>query len=221
MPPLMAIVRDRMPNVPQDGSYETSLQGAIDVKPKKKRVWILLAGVAAILLVVLVIVFFAGAFWYQGITSRPSVQRQSEEVAALEAHVLPLVKDLRATWFLDERFGDGSIYWKRGRFTKDAARVRPDGDHRFDKETEESFEQLSQAIRASGVPTNRLREATFAEDGTLRTASFKRRGGGLEFVFTYIYSPGARPEAWTSKLGPVVLTRIGDSDWWFEQSPDD
>lgn len=80
---------------------------------------------------------------------------------------------------------------------------------------------ISQAIRAIGVPTSRLREAKFADDGTLRSVAFQRRGGGLEFVFTYIYSPGAKPEEWTSNLGPVVLTRVGDSDWWFEQSPDD
>ena len=179
------------------------------------------AGVVTSLVVVLAIVIVAGVFWYRGITSLPSVRQQSEEVAALETHVLPLVKDLRATWYLNERFGSRSIYWKRGEFTNDPARARQDGDELFDKETEDSFEQFSQAIRASGVPTDRLREATFADDGTLRTASFKRRGGGIEFVFTYIYSPGAKPEEWTSPLGPVALTRIGDSDWWFERSPND
>jgi len=198
-----------------------SVQSEMDVDPKEKGVRVLRAGVVTILLAVLAIVFVAGVFWYQGFNSLPSVRRQSEEVAALETHVLPLVKDLRATWYLNERFGSGSIYWKRGNFTKDPARARQDGDNVFDKETEESFKQFSQAIRASGVPTNRLREAKFADDGTLRTASFQRRGGGLEFVLTYIYSPGAKPEEWTSTLGPVVLTRIGDSDWWFEQSPDD
>ena len=193
----------------------------MSVDPNEKRVRVRRAGVVTLFLAVLAIVFVAGAFWYQGLTSRPSLRRQSEEVAALETHVLPLVQDLKATWYLDEGVGSRSIYWKRGKFTKDPVRARQDGDELFDKETEDSFEQFSQAIRASGVPTNRLREATFADDGTLRTASFKRRGGGLEFVFTYIYSPAAKPEEWTSRLGPVVLTRIGDSDWWFEQSPDD
>jgi hypothetical protein len=174
-----------------------------------------------IILLVVATTFVAGMLWYRGINSVPSLSRQAEEVAALEAHVLPLVKELGATWYLNERFGSDSIYWKRGHFTNDPERARQDGDQLFDSETEESFERFAQAIRASGVPTNRLREATFANDGTLRTASFHRRGGGLEFVFTYIYSPGAKPEEWTSPLGPVVLTRIGNSDWWFEQSPDD
>jgi hypothetical protein len=198
-----------------------SVQSEMDADPKEKGVRVLRAGLVTFLIAVLVIVFVAGVFWYQGITSLPSVNRQSEEVAALETHVLPLVKDLRATWYLNERFGSGSMYWKRGNFTKDPARARQDGDDLFDKETEESFEQLSQAIRASGVPTNRLCGAKFADDGTLSTASFQRRGGGLEYIFTYIYSPGAKPEEWTSNLGPVVLTRIGVSDWWFEQSPND
>ncbi len=198
-----------------------SLQSGLVVDPKEKNVRVLPAGVVSILLTVLTVVSAAGVFWYQSFTSRPSVRRQAEEVAALETHVLPLVKDLRVTFYLKEHFGSGSMFWKRGNFTKDPARARLDGDHLFDNETTELFEQFSQAIRASGVPTNRLREARFAEDGTLRTASFQRRGGGLEFVLTYIYSPGAKPEEWTSTLGPVVLSRIGGSDWWFEQSPDD
>jgi hypothetical protein len=192
----------------------------MDVNPKEKGVRGLRAGVVIILFAVLAIVFVAGVFWHR-ITSRPSVKQQSEEVAALETHVLPLVKNLRATWYLNELFGSGSINWKRGKFTNDPAHARQDGAELFDKETEESFEQFSQAIRTSGVPTNRLCDAKFADDGTLRTASFQRRGGNLEFVFTYIYSPGAKPKEWTSSLGPVVLTRIGDSAWWFEQSPDD
>lgn len=199
----------------------SGLESGRDVDPKKKRARLLRAGVATIVLAVCAAGFVAGVFGVHGFTSRPSVRRQSEEVAALETHVLPLVKDLGATWYLNEGFGDGSIHWKGGKFTKDPARARQDGDALFDQATEGAFEQFSKAIRASGVPTNRLREATFTDDGTLRTAVFKRRGGGLEFVFTYIYSPGTKPEEWKSALGPVVLTRIGDSDWWFEQSPDD
>lgn len=185
------------------------------------KVGVLRPGVVTIVLAVLAVVLVAGVFWYQGVTSLPPARQQAEDVAALETHVLPLVKDLRATWYLNEGFGSRSLYWQRGNFTNDPARARQDGDELFDKETEKAFEQFSQAIRASGVDTNRLRKATFADDGTLRTAAFHRRGGGIEFVFDYIYAPGAQPEPWTSRLGPVVLTQIGDSDWWFEQSPDD
>lgn len=198
-----------------------SVQDQRDATPQAKRVRVMRAGIVSLLLAVLVIMSVAGVFWYRNTSSLPSVGRQSEEVAALETHVLPVVKDLRATRYLNERFGTRSINWTRGRFTDDPARVRQDGDALFDEGTEEAFEQFSQAIRASGVPVARLRDATFADDGTLRTATFQRRGGGITFVFTYIYSPGEKPEAWTSDLGPVVLTRVGDSDWWLEQSPDD
>jgi len=196
-----------------------SIQAEMRVDSKPKKGWVLRAGVGALLLAILAIV--AGVVWYQRINARPSAERQAEEVAALETHVLPLVKDLRATWYLNERFGGGHIHWQRGHFTNDPERAREQGDTLFDKETEKAFAQLSQAIGASEVPIQRLREATFADDGTLRAAAFQRRGGGIELVFTYIYSPGAQPEEWTSPLGPVVLTRIGGSDWWFEQSPDD
>lgn len=199
-----------------------SVQSELAVGPHEKDVRALRVGRAMFLIAVLVIVF-AGVFWYKykAAGSVPSVNRQYEEVASLETYVLPLVKELGVTWYLNERFGSDSIHWKRGNFTKDSARARQDGDRLFDRETEESFNRFSRAIRASGVPANRLREATFSEDGTLRTASFQRRGGGLEFDLAYIYSPGAKPEEWSSRLGPVVLTRIDNSDWWFEQSPND
>lgn len=187
----------------------------------KNRVLILVLCGVAVTVMTLAMAFVAGAFWYSGVMTPPSVQQQSEEVAALEAHVLPVVKDLKATWFLNEDIVHDSIYWKRGKFTKDPERARQEGENLFDSETKAAFEQFALAIRASGVPVNRLAEAKFAADGTVRYASFYRTGGGITYVFTYIYSPGAKPAEWTSKLGPVVLTRIRDSDWWFEQSPDD
>jgi hypothetical protein len=198
-----------------------SFQSEIDVKPREISVRVLSASGVALLLVTLAIAFIAGGCSYPGMTSPPSAKQQAEEVAALQTHVLPLVNDLRVTWYLSEGLSGGSIYWKRGKFTQDPMRAREDGDELFDNETEAAYGRFAQAIRASGVPTNRLVEAQFAVDGTLRSASFRRRGGGIKFVFTYIYSPGAKPREWSSNLGPVVLTRIGDSDWWFEQSPDD
>ncbi len=175
----------------------------------------------AIIVAALAVAFIAGGFWFSGTISPPSVKRQSEEVAALQTHVLPLVRDLQVTWYLNEGLGSGSIYWKQGNFTMDPSRAREDGDNVFDNVTEASYKRFTQAIRASGVPTNRLINAQFKADGTIRSASFKRSGGGIKFVYTYIYSPAAKPAEWTSRLGPVVLTRVGDSDWWFEQSPDD
>ena len=198
-----------------------SFRSEIDVKPRDIRVRGLAASGVAILLAILAIAFVAGGCWYPGIASPPSAKQQSEEVAALQTHVLPVVNDLRVTWYLSEGLRDGSIYWKRGKFTTDRKRAREDGVELFDDETEAAYGQFAQAIRASGVPTNRLVEAQFAVDGTLRSASFRRRGGGIRFVFTYIYSPGTKPPEWSSNLGPVVLTRIADSDWWFERSPDD
>jgi hypothetical protein len=198
-----------------------SFQVETDAERKGMRAHVGVAIATAILLATLAIIFVAGAFWFRGITSPPSAKLQYEEAASLQTHVLPVVKDLRATWYLNEGTGSGSIYWKRGNFTDDPSRARSDGDALFDNETKEVFDRFDLAIRASGVPTNRLCDAQFADDGSLRSASFKRRGGGLKFVFTYIYSPGIKPAEWKSDLGPVVLTRIGNSDWWFEQSPDD
>jgi uncharacterized membrane protein YqjE len=198
-----------------------NVRSEIVVESKKNKNRLLVVSGVAVLIATLAIVLVAGASWHSWVISPPSAGQQAEEVAALEAQVLPVVKDLRATWYLNEGIKNDSIYWKRGKFTRDRERARQDGDSLFDDETEAAFEQFNNAIRSAGVPVNRLAEAKFAADGTLKYASFHRSGGGITFVFAYIYSPGAKPPEWTSKLGPVVLTRIGDSDWWFEQSPDD
>lgn len=191
------------------------------MKLKEIEVRMSTASGVVVLLVALSMAFVTGGCSVLGNTSPPSAQQQSEEVTALQTHVLPVVRDLKATWYLNEFSGDNEIYWKGGKFTRNLSRSCEEGAALFNKETEAAFAQFAQVIQASGVPTNRLVEAKFADDGTVRFASFMRRGGGITYVFTYIYSPGAKPPEWTSKLGPVVLTRIGDSDWWFEQSPDD
>jgi hypothetical protein len=208
-------------NSDPETTYKLSSQSEKDVKPRQRMSRVLAASGAAILLAALAMALIAGLFWYPVISAPPSAKRQLEEVAALQTHVLPLVKDHGVTWYLNEGFRGSSIHWSRGNFTTDPSRARQDGDNLFDKETEAAFEQFAQAIRASEVPINRLADAQFADDGTLRSASFQRRDGGIKFVFTYIYSPGAKPPEWSSNLGPVVLTRIGKTDWWFEQSPDD
>lgn len=198
-----------------------SFQSEMDALQRKSRRPFLVAIGGVLFLAALGIAFLSGAFWHEGNVRPPSAEQQYEEVAALEKHVLPVVKDLKATWCLNEGIKHDSIYWKRGKFTRDPERARKEGDNLFDEETEAAYEQFTNAIQASGVPVNRLAEAKFAADGTLKYASFYRKGGGITYVFTYIYSPGAKPAVWTSKLGPVVLIRIGDTDWWFEQSPDD
>lgn len=198
-----------------------SIQTESGVKPGGVGGRVLAASRLAMFLVTLAIACVAGGCGYLGSTSPPSAKQQAEDVAALQKYVLPVVTELRVTWYLREGLWSGSIDWKRGKFTKDRDRALEEGESMFDTETEAAYERLAQAIRTSGVPTDRLVEARFADDGTLSFASFQRHGGGIEFVFTYIYSPGTKPPEWTSKLGPVVLTRIGESDWWFEQSPDD
>lgn len=198
-----------------------SFESELDALQKRNRLSLLAAIATALVFAALAIAFLGGALWHSAITAPPSVEQQASEVAALEAHVLPVVRHLRASWYLDEGQSGGSIYWMRGNFSTVAGSGSDDSERSFDIETEAAFSQLADGIRASGVPTNRLAEAKFVADGTLKYASFHRRGGGISYNFTYIYSPGAKPLEWQSKLGPVVLTRIGESDWWFEQSPDD
>jgi hypothetical protein len=63
--------------------------------------------------------------------------------------------------------------------------------------------------------------ARYAPDGTVESAGFLRSGGGIEWNFAYLYSPDKRPPQWESPLGPVMITPIADTGWWFEKSPND
>lgn len=152
----------------------------------------------------------------------PSSAEMATEVAALQEKVLPVVRDLKVSWYLNESMRCGSIDWARGKFrSAGASCARDDGSQVFDEQSSAAFRQLADAIAASRVPTERLYEAVFEPDGRVQSAVFHRAGGGIDYVFKYIYSPTAEPAEWTSPLGPVVLTKIGDTGWWFERSPND
>lgn len=156
-----------------------------------------------------------------GFEPPPPAERMATEVSALETHVLPVVGELRASWYLRE-ITCGSIVWSRGAFTSDGRGCEPgDGAARFDPPSRAAFDRVTGAIEASRVPVTRLYEATYDAEGRVVAAAFGRRGGGLRYVYRYLYSRAGPPSAWTSPLGPVTLTRIGATAWWFEQSPDD
>jgi hypothetical protein len=171
------------------------------------------------LAVVASVVALSGCMLFSG---PPSPAEMATEVAALQEKVLPVVRELRVSWYLNDDLRCGAIEWARGKFHSAGASCgRDDGSQVFDDQTTAAFRQLTDAIAASRVPTDRLYEAVFASDGRVQSAVFRRAGGGIDYVFKYIYSPTAKPAEWTSPLGPVVLTKIGDTGWWFERSPND
>jgi hypothetical protein len=151
--------------------------------------------------------------------NQPSPERMAEEVANLESHVLPVLEHLRPTWY--EKSACDILTYPRGTFSDDGQCGGRPGEQPFDDVARGDLDRILDAVKKSRVPTDELMDATYAADGTVETAGFLRAGGGIEWNFAYLYSPGERPREWTSPLGPVTLTPIGDTGWWFEKSPND
>jgi hypothetical protein len=149
----------------------------------------------------------------------PAPKTMAEEVASLQADVLPVLEEIQPTWYEEEACA--ILEYPRGTFSEDGKCGGRPGEQRFDDVARADLERILDAVERSGVPTNELMSARYAADGTLEAAGFLRSGGGIQWNFAYLYSPDERPREWESDLGPVTVTRIGETDWWFEKSPND
>jgi hypothetical protein len=149
----------------------------------------------------------------------PSPETMADEVAGLRSHVLPVLEQTRATWYED---GPCDILeYARGTFSVDGECGGRPGEQPFDDAARADLDRILDAVERSGVPTNELMNATYAPDGTVETAGFLLSSGGIQWNYAYLYSPGERPREWESPIGPVTVTPIGDTGWWFEKSPND
>ncbi len=149
----------------------------------------------------------------------PSPEKMAEDVASLQTHVLPVLEELQPTWY--EESPCDILEYPRGTFSDDGECGGRPGEQPFDDVARADLDRILDAVRRSGVPTHELMSATYAPDGALESAGFLRSGGGIRWNFAYLYSPHERPREWESDLGPVTITPIGDTGWWFEKSPDD
>jgi hypothetical protein len=104
--------------------------------------------------------------------AEPSPEKMAEEVASLQTHVLPVLKELKATWYLEDDQCD-SLQYPRGAFSDDGeCEGQP-----FDEVALADLDKILDAVDRSGVPTDRLLSATYAPDGTVESAEFHRSGG--------------------------------------------
>jgi hypothetical protein len=150
----------------------------------------------------------------------PKSDTKAVETAALERDVLPVLEELRPTWY--ESPGECQIVeYSRGTFSDDGVCGGRPGERPFDETARADFDRILDAVERSGVPTHELREAMYDSDGNLVTCAFWRDEAGWEWNYAYVYSPDVRPPEPQTPLGPVVVSPIGRTGWWFEKSPDD
>ena len=153
------------------------------------------------------------------VTDPPSREQMAQEVASLNAYVMPVLEELQPTWY--EKGGCDILTYPRGTFSANGTCGGRPGEQPFDDAARADLDRILDAVEQSGVPTDELMRASYAPDGTVESAGFLRSGGGIEWNFAYLYSPDEQPAPWESPLGPVTITRIADTGWWFEKSPND
>jgi hypothetical protein len=151
-----------------------------------------------------------------GLPQQPG--KLAADAAALDA-VVPLLEELRVTDFEASPYCR-NIAYLRGAFGHlDQDGCLRAGTVEFDEVALADHERLAAAIEASGVTTDRLREATYAPDGELETAWFMLTEASIEENGDYLYDPsGSEPKR--DVPGEQTFTRIDDA-WWFVWSRDD
>ena len=149
----------------------------------------------------------------------PSPETMAEEVASLRATSCPFSRSSGPPG--TRKTACDILEYPRGTFSDDGTCGGRPAEQPFDDAARADLDRILDAVKHSGVPTDELMGATYAADGTVESAGFLRSGGGIEWNFAYLYSPDERPTQWESPLGPVTITPIADTGWWFEKSPND
>lgn len=154
-----------------------------------------------------------------GCDSPPSEEKRADDVAQLEAHVLPVVDELDVRFYLDEGSSCNSILYPRGEFRDgdDSCGSPTETYGPFDATVRSDFDRISAAIEASGVDAHRF-DASVTADGVLTYASFPLEDSSIQWNWDYLYDPsntvskGQRPNAPTYQI---------NDNWWLVTAIDD
>jgi len=184
------------------------------VKPKSSRPGRVVAVVLGIVLVVVAVLGFL--VWRAIRGDLPSEAEKAEQIARLEATVLPVVEDLQVEHFMDEP-GCANLTYPRGDFID----VEPehcggstDSPAQFDDVARADHERIKAALEASGTPIERV-GGTFFSDGRAMDVWFmSTHGAPFATSWSLEYDPEGTRSA--GRTGIVTLTPIeGEDNWWF------
>jgi hypothetical protein len=85
----------------------------------------------------------------------------AEEVASLQTHVLPLLEEIQPTWY--EEASCDILEYPRGTFSDDGECGGRPAEQPFDDVAGADLDRLLDAVERSGVPTDELMSATYAQ----------------------------------------------------------
>ena len=149
---------------------------------------------------------------------QPSSTTLTRETTALQQDLLPVLRQLRVTWF--DKSCDGLDY-TRGVFSRDGRCSGRPGEHLLDTAARADVDRILKAIDDGGVATDKVTAASYSTDGQVIFLRIRRAGGGITWDYAYIYSPTQQPAQEQTALGPTRLTPIGTTGWYFEKTPND
>jgi len=184
------------------------------VKPKPSRPGRAVAVFLGIVLVVLAI--WGILFWPVIRGNLPSEAEKAQQIARLEATVLPVVEDLHVRYFMDE-LGCANLTYRRGDFIdgqRGHCNGSTDSPAQFDDVARADHERIKAALEASGTPIERI-GGRFFSDGRVRDAWFmSTHGAPFATSWSLEYYPEGTRSAGTA--GIVTRTPVeGADDWWF------
>ena len=138
-------------------------------------------------------------------------------MAELDA-VVPVIEELGVTDFEASPYCRNLAY-ARGTFG-DLAQdgCERTGTVQFDDQALADHARLAEAVAASAVSTDRIRDVRFDADGALMTAWFRLQDDSVEEDWAYLYDPAGIQAA--ADDPDSDFTRI-DAGWWFVRSRDD
>ncbi|HZM75227.1 MAG TPA: hypothetical protein VFC19_05845 [Candidatus Limnocylindrales bacterium] len=155
----------------------------------------------------------------------PPTQTQADEVARLQAHVVPVVDELKVLFYLDEGSSCNAILYSSGEFRDgdDSCGSPTERYGQFDSRVRGDFDRIDAAIGTSKVPTHRF-DATFTTGGALREVTFPREDSSWQWNWSYLYDPGDTVakdlQPGDPKVGVPKYRRINE-DWWLVTAVDD
>ncbi len=177
-----------------------------------------------------------GGYEVRELTDEPPVHSREqtlEDVAALEAEVVPVAEDVELSLYLEE--SDGVIVGTQPCHVLETTRgtfrtphdenencSNPDENFPFDAVAQAQFDGIKAALGRTGTDIHRITLRQDLRGGAPTGLHFQLDDRSWQWNWDYVYQPEGIPEDGTVEdpLGTTTYTHI-TGDWWFMQEPDD
>jgi hypothetical protein len=172
------------------------------------------AVVCGIVLVMVAVVTVA--VWRAVRGNLPSEAEKAEQIARLEATVLPVIEDLQVGFFMDEP-GCVILTYSRGDFVSgdpEDCGGSTDSPVPFDDVAGADYERIKAALEESDTSIERV-GGRFLGDGGVNDVWFmSTQGAPFATSWSLEYDPGGTQSP--GRRGIVTITPVeGEHDWWF------